>query len=413
MLNSDEMQIVTVKGYTIAECVEKIRMDYGDRPVKRTQRAIKLGGFLGLGRKDGYEVTFVIPPLSGRFQGSAVVNSFPAMSNGQIQPTSNQSFEEERKKIIAKSGVLPNPQLKEVLDEVKALRDDLQSQKKVSVSDEHPTVLKIEGFLENNEFTLSYSKQIVERIKKEFSLAELDDFDKVQDSVVEWIGESVKITKPEYTARPQVIILVGPTGVGKTTTVAKIAARYVRPIDSTAIPKKVAIITTDSYRIAAKQQIETYGKVLDIPVESADSFETLQQKFRLFETGYDFILIDTIGYSPKDYEGIGKMRKVLDVKGCAVETYLTMTASTKISDMRDIIQQYEVFGYNSVIITKVDETNRIGNVISALAEKNKSVVYITTGQHVPRCFENASALRFLMQLADFKIDRETLEEKFK
>jgi flagellar biosynthesis protein FlhF len=309
---------------------------------------------------------------------------------------------------LEKNGVLPqaqqNPQIKEVLDAVKVLQQGIDEIKKSDgVSEEHPAILKIEQMLENNEFSVSYIKAILERLRKEFSLEELNNFEKVQDEVVKWIADSIQIKKAEYTARPQVIILVGPTGVGKTTTVAKIAASYVCPPGMNQRPKRVGIITVDSFRIAARQQIETYGIHMEVPVEAADNSEDLKKCLAMFSDGYDYILIDTIGYSPNDVQNIRKMRELLDVGNCSVATYLTMSASTKISDMRDIIRQYEIFDYDSVIVTKIDETSRIGNVISALKEKSKSVVYITTGQHVPRDFENATVLTFLSKLSDFKI----------
>ena len=89
-----------------------------------------------------------------------------------------------------------------------------------------------------------------------------------------------------------------------------------------------------------------------------------------------------------------------------------MTAMTKASDMKDILQQFEVFAYNSVIVTKLDETSCVGNLISVLDEKNKSIAYLTTGQAVPSDIEVASVVKLLMLLNGFKIDREHIEEKF-
>ena len=102
----------------------------------------------------------------------------------------------------------------------------------------------------------------------------------------------------------------------------------------------------------------------------------------------------------------------METKGVIPEVYLTLTAMTKLSDMRDILQQFEVFAYNSVIVTKLDETGCIGNLISVLDEKNKSIAYLTTGQSVPNDIEVASVVKLLMMLNGFKIDRNHIEEKF-
>ncbi len=422
MLSSEETKYEIIRGLTAGECTERINALYGDEydcyPISR--KKVKIGGLFGLiGGKEGIEIKYSCA-LKKKFSNTSSPYLFGNPQIKQKEPDvdrfsdsyrnlqqTRETFEQSRQRILEKNGVLPqaqqNPQIKEVLDAVKVLQQGIDEIKKSDgVSEEHPAILKIEQMLENNEFSVSYIKAILERLRKEFSLEELNNFEKVQDEVVKWIADSIQIKKAEYTARPQVIILVGPTGVGKTTTVAKIAASYVCPPGMNQRPKRVGIITVDSFRIAARQQIETYGIHMEVPVEAADNSEDLKKCLAMFSDGYDYILIDTIGYSPNDVQNIRKMRELLDVGNCSVATYLTMSASTKISDMRDIIRQYEIFDYDSVIVTKIDETSRIGNVISALKEKSKSVVYITTGQHVPRDFENATVLTFLNKLSDFK-----------
>ena len=425
MLNSDSIQFVTLKGLTASECVEKVRAMYGDAfdcfPLDRQK--IKIGGFLGIGAKEGIQIKFSLSPKKSAFNpsvtnpfASGMINQNMSDNSGYINPYASmsqprESFEQAKQRILEKTGgqtAQSNPQIKEVLEAVKSLQQGIDEIKNSEgVSEVHPSILKIEQMLDNNEFSVSYIKKILERLRKEFSLEELNNFEMVQSAVVKWIADSIQIKKAEYTARPQVIILVGPTGVGKTTTVAKIAASYVCPPGMNQRPKRVGIITVDSFRIAARQQIETYGSHMEVPVEAADNSEDLKKCLAMFSDGYDYILIDTIGYSPNDVQNIRKMKETLNVDHRAVATYLAMSASTKISDMRDIIKQYEIFDYESVIVTKIDETGRIGNVISALSEKNKSAVYVTTGQHVPRDFENATVLTFLNKLSDFKINEYT------
>jgi flagellar biosynthesis protein FlhF len=151
---------------------------------------------------------------------------------------------------------------------------------------------------------------------------------------------------------------------------------------------------------------------MDVPVSVAESTEDIRKLISAYRNEVDVFLIDTIGYSPNDFENIGKMRKILEVSGISTDVYLAFTASTKASDIRDIIQHYELFDFNSVIVTKFDETSCVGNVISILQEKNKPVSFITTGQKVPRDIEKASVVRFLIQLTDFKIDRDRIDGKF-
>src|SRR5574344_1598580 len=106
------------------------------------------------------------------------------------------------------------------------------------------------------------------------------------------------------------------------------------------------------------------------------------------------------------------MRKLLDSAGKISDIHLAMSATTKSSDMREIMQQYETFGYMSVIVTKFDETAHVGNIISVLDEKKKSLAYVTTGQRVPNDFERASTVRFLTNLEGFRVNRARIDEAF-
>jgi flagellar biosynthesis protein FlhF len=126
----------------------------------------------------------------------------------------------------------------------------------------------------------------------------------------------------------------------------------------------------------------------------------------------DFILVDTIGKSPRNYGELGEMKSILEACGSKVETHLCLSASTKASDLSEILKQFEPFKYKSVIITKLDETSRVGNVISVLADLGKSVSFITNGQTVPSDIERAQVIRFLINLEGFFINRDALSRRF-
>ena len=106
------------------------------------------------------------------------------------------------------------------------------------------------------------------------------------------------------------------------------------------------------------------------------------------------------------------MKNILNVENLNPEVHLSLSASTKSSDLSNIIRNYEPFGYDSVIITKCDETKQIGNIISVLFDKHKSISYITDGQRVPRNIKKADKIDMLIRLTGFEIDREHIEEKF-
>ena len=395
----DASVIHRVQGETENECYRKIQevhsLNYqvlGKRDVK-----IKKGLFFHV---DGVEISYMLCRPSYRTQPSL-----------NTQTSKSVDFEKERDKILEQMNHKTNPQIQEVLKTVKEMQEQLSSSTNF-VQEEHPTISKIEALLEENEFSASFIRKVIDRIRKNFPIDTLDDFDTVQNSVVEWICESISIQPPVYKSRPQIIVLVGPTGVGKTTTVAKLAARYAFGKLGNEAKKNVRIITIDWFRIGAKEQIEIYGDTMQVPVSKAQSCDDINNIIDMYRNDEDYIIIDTTGYSPKDYENIAKMKKILDVRNYSVETYLCMTASTKLSDMKDIMQQYEIFGYDSVIITKFDETSHIGNVVSGLSDKGKSLTYFTTGQKVPHYLEQASVSHLLMKLSGFKFDSKSLCRKF-
>jgi flagellar biosynthesis protein FlhF len=263
-----------------------------------------------------------------------------------------------------------------------------------------------------NDFPPSFRTAILGRIKKEFSLEELENFELVQGKVLEWIGESISIYKDSaFHRRPRIVILVGPTGVGKTTTIAKLAANFGRDNRGRRI-REIALITIDTFRIGAPQQLEAYGNILNCPCHAVEDYDELKKTIALHADETDMILIDTIGKSPRDSMKLGEMKQILDACGSHAETHLALSAATKSSDVLEILRQFEPFNYRSVIITKLDETARTGNILGALAEKKKSISYITNGQKVPADISEASAINFLINLDGFKVNRIKLESLF-
>jgi flagellar biosynthesis protein FlhF len=275
---------------------------------------------------------------------------------------------------------------------------------------DHPNLEQIETLLLQNEFSPLFVREILSRARRECSLEELGDFDSLQQSVLRWIGESVKIYDHAPKGKPEVFILVGPTGVGKTTTIAKLAAMF-GVARSGERDWDVRIMTIDNYRIAARKQIETYGEIMDIPVVSAESHDDMQKHLAIFQD-VDLVFVDTIGKSPRDFAKLGEMNDLLQSCGRDAGVHLAVSATTKTSDLAEILQQFEPFRYRSVVITKLDETTRIGNLLSALHERGKPISYITDGQRVPQDIEKATVQRLLMNIDGFRVNRQYLERTF-
>ena len=307
-------------------------------------------------------------------------------------------------------------QIAQVKQSVEELTNLINKKFEMSVSaapDKHPSIAKIEEMLDRNEFSFAYISEISKRMSQEFSLDQLDDFDFVEKTVVDWIGESISVHPEKRFRPPHVIILVGPTGVGKTTTIAKLAANLILDAkDKGRERPQLRFISIDKTRVGALEQLVNYGEIMNVPVDKAETLEDVKTIYNEYRNRVDAILIDTSGYSPNDAKNIGQMRSILDLEDLHADVYLALSATTKARDLVNIIQNYEPFNFNSVIVTKCDETRQYGNVISVLHEKRKSISYITDGQRVPKNIRRADVVNFLIGLNDFKIDRTHIDDKF-
>lgn len=400
---------------TFDECKEKIRDQWGEEYNIIETRQTIVPKFFGLGSKPAVEVIYTVT------DSSSIRDRMQELNTPVRRPVNDVSQrrtkEEDLRNLIDSvlGKVQPNvtgtvfPQnditaLSKKMEELSTAISNLPSSQQ-SI----PSIKRMEELLEENEFTPSYIKKITSRIRSEFSLDELNDEELVQEKVVEWIGESIELyPDKKFSRKPTVLILVGPTGVGKTTTIAKMAAKYRFGSDDL----KLRMVSIDHFRIAAQEQLKIYGEHMDIPTTAAEKAQDIVDLLRLDGNHLDMMLVDTIGLSPHDYETIGKMRTILDIPGHKPTVFLAISASTKASDLRDIFRNYETFEYEAVIVTKFDETNHIGNILSVLQEKRKPVAFISSGQVVPRDFEEATVLRFLTKLTEFKLDMEVLEKKF-
>ncbi|EDM23983.1 flagellar biosynthesis protein FlhF [Caminibacter mediatlanticus] len=178
----------------------------------------------------------------------------------------------------------------------------------------------------------------------------------------------------------KILMFVGPTGVGKTTTIAKLAARYAYKLSTR---HKVGIITLDTYRIGAVEQLMTYAKMMKLPIETVvdpNDFEEALNSLR----HNDYILIDTVGSSQHDKEKIEKLNSFLKVDSFAeINVNLVLSAVTKYEDLIDIYKNFSILPIDTFVFTKLDETKSYGNVFSLLLDTKKPISYFSIGQEVP------------------------------
>ncbi len=191
------------------------------------------------------------------------------------------------------------------------------------------------------------------------------------------ITECLSVPSDSLMENGGVIALVGPTGVGKTTTIAKLAAKYRLKHGS----KKILLVTTDNYRIAAHEQLNTYGRILDIPVRCAHDADELTRIFKQF-VDKSLILIDTAGMSQRDMR-LAEQFKLFRSTDQVIKTYLVMSAATQYGTMQEIVESFKVFDPKAGILTKFDETVTFGAAVSTMVEHRLPVSFITNGQKVP------------------------------
>ena len=387
------MQYFTIQARSNREAIDKMKITYGEEARILTHRSVRVGGFLGLFSAEGVEVTGYLSEDGTKKRKAEV--------------------EEEKKKIL--ETVKKEQTLQVLLKEIQGLRESFENRAAPGTPAEagmHASLRQLDDLLTANEFAPDFISSLRDRARKEFSLETLENYPLLQNAAVGWIGERIDIDPPlQFGAKgSKIVIIVGPTGVGKTTTIAKLAAIY--GIGNGREPARtVRIITIDNYRIAAKQQIEIYAEIMRIPVTLVESAADLQKNLALYQDT-DLILVDTIGRSPRDLAKLAEMKEVLASCGSQACVYLALAATTKASDTEEILRQFAPFGYRAVILTKLDETMRIGNVISCLARNRTPVAFLCDGQGVPQDLEEATVVRLLKNMEGFRIDREVLEKRF-
>lgn len=184
--------------------------------------------------------------------------------------------------------------------------------------------------------------------------------------------------------QPKVVMMVGPTGVGKTTTIAKLAAQY-----ALLQKRRVGLITIDTYRIAAVEQLRTYSQIIDVPIRVVYSGAELPAAVREF-AGMDVIFVDTAGRSQRNTMQIGELKTCCDrLKEC--EVHLVLSSTTKTRDLYDVIERFSVMPLHRVIWTKIDESTSFGNILNVAVKHPLPISYVTTGQRVPEDVEVAES----------------------
>jgi flagellar biosynthesis protein FlhF len=210
-------------------------------------------------------------------------------------------------------------------------------------------------------------------------------------------AKSIPAVGGDIAANGGVFALIGPTGVGKTTTIAKLAARFVRK----ASPRDVALVTTDTYRIGARDQLHTFGRLLGVPVFEAGSADALTDILaRLYD--YKLVLIDTAGMSHRDKALSVQLAWIGQIN--SVRPLLVLPANAQSSDLDDAVRRFRSARPEAVVLTKIDETGRLGTSLSVVVRQRVPLAYVTDGQRVPEDLHLAEPHRLVLRASELKRD---------
>ncbi len=257
----------------------------------------------------------------------------------------------------------------------------------------------------NNEVDEKYANELVAEMEKLKKPGITIDYliSNIYQRLILKFGETGTIKPGDGSAR--IVFFIGPTGVGKTTTIAKIASRF-----SVFEKKKVALVTTDTYRIKAEEQLRSYADIIKVPFRIAYDGDDMKDYLNEFKE-YDYVFVDTAGYSPKDAEKRNEMKQLLEEakKISDIEVYLVLSVTTKYRDLITICDLYaEMTGYK-LIFTKLDETDTYGNMLNIRCRTNTEIAYVTIGQEVPKDIEEFNPQSIVRSLLGSERNEEEAE----
>lgn len=271
--------------------------------------------------------------------------------------------------------------IKETADQAiasgEALRVSAKEEEQPVQSNKNKVVDLVIRQLTDSEVSLAHAQEIIDELSLKDDKQPVDNIlANVYQKIVLKLGEIKTLKKGEK--KPKIIFFVGNTGVGKTTTMAKLAS-----LCTLDMKLKCAMFSIDTYRIAAIEQLKTYANILSDPMEVVYTPEEMTQNVEKYKN-YDLILVDTAGRSHKSEEQKEDLKQIIDsVNGYEHEIFLVVSATVKYSDLLSIANTYgELFDYN-LIFTKLDETNGMGSILNLKLDTGKSLSYVTWGQNVP------------------------------
>lgn len=326
---------------------------------------------------------------------SAAVSGPAAVSadHGAAQAVASKAKPVEKPKAKPKrvSVESSDPTILSIQEELKSLRNVLQFQVNGLLQQEkrrgHPLYAYLVDRLESMGISSELAEDVVSYAPENASEREAWLF------ILKLLANRLRTTSNDILTQSGVVAFLGPTGTGKTTTIAKLAAQYARKYG----PDQVALVTIDSYRIAAFEQLATYGKIIGCSVKKAANAQELSDVLYQFRNKR-LVLIDTAGFSQRDTRLIKQLDTIRDTSCANIKMYMVLQANAQRHVMERTLKMYNKLAIQGCILTKIDECYSLGEAISVTIRENMPVAYLTDGQKVPEDIKIADA-KYIISLA--------------
>lgn len=382
------MQIKKFKAKNFSKALEDVKKELGDNALILNTRSLS--------------------DSSSSSSSANAVEVTVAIDHAEDKDEPKEKFEREEMDIVLKNPKAPKqethpePLAKETDADLKSLLFTLLSQtdraKSLGLKDHQIELYKK---IVNNGVSERIAAKVFEKINAEALMGKKSDRINDNISTRELLAKIVKCSGPIQLnpGYPKVVAMVGPTGVGKTTTIAKLAADF-----SIRQKKKVALISLDTYRIGAADQLKVYGDIMRIPVEIASNAREYRKLLHKF-SDMDIIFVDTMGKCHKDERYASRLNEVLRNSG-PVEIHLALSASLQERVLEETFNQFSPLKINKVLFTKLDEGLTFGILINLALHTQLPLSYFTNGQRVPEDIETASedkVIRLIFNLNQDKV----------
>jgi len=372
------LKVKKYRAASMPEAMKLIRSELGNEAIILNSRVIQTGGFLGLFKKNSIEVIAALDAMPGEQNKPAIKEKQKPVET--LAPPTKTPI----KKSADNQNALLSEDLQKELTELKALLKNVKLESNEGIPLPDP-IQDTKRWLTNQ----GIDQELMDSLMKaSIELWYTNGGEMSRDEVRKWardylIKQINHLPFGGISFAKKYILVVGPTGVGKTTTLAKVAADCILKYK-----KKVAFITTDTYRIAAIEQLKTYANILNVPIEVCYNLEDFQKAAQIF-SDYDLVFIDTAGRNFRNRKYVEDLNQIIDFQK-DIETFLVLSLTSKQIDMEEIYQQFSLITIDKMIFSKADETSTFGSLFNMIYKKEKAVAYITNGQNVPDDFITAT-----------------------